>query len=146
MAILPNMDYTVHDVVNDFSAENWASWTDALVSTEEIKINFPKFEIGYNKTLNDVLKELGMGTAFADADFSNINGRKDLQIDEVVHQSFIKVDEVGTEAAAVTAILFEGLSAPTTPVLIFNRPFVFVIRDNASNSVLFVGKIMNPNE
>jgi len=81
------------------------------------------------------------------ADFSGMTGKRDLYITDVIHQAYINVDEKGTEAAAATVTLMGLGSAPQSPDLkIFNvdHPFVFLIKDNTTGSILFMGKIMNP--
>jgi serpin B len=76
------------------------------------------------------------------ADLSGISRRKDLHIAAVVHKAYVDVNELGTEAAAATGIGFGLTSLP--PRFIADRPFVFLIRDNRSGSVLFLGRLMNP--
>ena len=92
---------------------------------------------------------MGMPLAFSQegADFSGITGKRDLSISNVIHKAFISVDEKGTEAAAATAVTMCMMAAPdkVRPV-VFNadHPFVFLIRDNETGSILFMGKIMKP--
>jgi len=141
---LPKADQNINDVVAALSTENWAVWNKAYQTTE-VAFSMPKFELEYEKNLNQILIDLGMGVAFSGkADFSKINGKGGLKISEVRHKSFIKVDEQGTEAAAVTIIGIETTSVPSYPIMEVNRPFVFVIRDHQTNSALFVGKVVNP--
>jgi serpin B len=86
-----------------------------------------------------------METAFTlKANFKRMTGKSDLYIDDVIHQSFIEIDEKGTEAAAATAVVVREKSAPQVTYVNLNRPFVFVIKEKYKNSVLFVGKFMNP--
>jgi serpin B len=91
---------------------------------------------------------MGMPLAFSPiADFSGMTGKRDLCISEVIHQAFINVDEKGTEAAAATAVVMKmtAIRNPTEPK-IFNadHPFIFLIKDNTTGSILFMGKIMKP--
>ncbi|MEL6717900.1 MAG: serpin family protein [Bacteroidota bacterium] len=142
---LPKPTQDINAVVEALSTENWAAWNEAYQTTE-VAFSMPKFELKYEKKLNEVLMDLGMGIAFSGkADFSKINGKGGLKISEVRHKSFIRVDEQGTEAAAVTIIGIETTSVPSYPIMEVNRPFVFVIRDHQTNSALFIGKVMNPN-
>jgi len=106
---------------------------------------FPKFEFRVTASLSDALKNLGMPTAFgAGADFSGITGSAALSISEVLHEAFIAVDELGTEAAAATAVAFDE-SAPADPVhLTVDRPFIFFIRDVETNTILFLGRVLDP--
>jgi serpin B len=79
------------------------------------------------------------------ADFSGMTGGRDLYIDEVVHKAFVSVDEAGTEAAAATAVIMKLTAMPAEPVkFTVDRPFIFLIRDIETNSILFVGRVMNP--
>ena len=89
---------------------------------------------------------MGMVKAFTGkANFNKMNGRSDLMIDNVIHQSFIEVDEQGTEAAAATAVVVREKSGKPVTYMNINRPFVYVIKDNVKNSVLFIGKLVNPS-
>ena len=78
------------------------------------------------------------------ANFKKMNGKKNLMIDNVIHQTFIEVDEVGTEAAGATAVVVRQKSAPQAEYVNCNRPFVFVITEKEKGSILFVGKFNNP--
>ena len=114
-------------------------------SIDSIYIHLPKFKFSYEKKLNDVLTTMGMGIAFsATADFTKINKAGQLQISEVKHKSFVEVNEQGTEAAAVTLVAIIKLSMPQDPDFIANKPFLFVIKEKQTNSILFIGKVMNP--
>jgi serpin B len=89
-----------------------------------------------------------MPAAFGgDADFSGMNGKRDLFISAVVHKAFVDVNEEGTEAAASTAVVMSRSSARLEPVASFraDHPFVFLIRDRRTGSILFLGRVMNPN-
>lgn len=141
--ILPN-DKSTDEVVNGFSAE---SWKDLSGKFEEQKVimGLPKFGIEYSKKLNDVLISMGMPTAFSNAtDLSKISppaGK--IKVGFVKQDTFLAVDEVGTEAAAVTTIGIELTSLPSYPTVICNRPFLFTISERTSNTIMFVGKIVN---
>ncbi len=108
----------------------------------------PKFKLEYEITLNDVLKSMGMKIAFipGQADFTKMyTGPFDLFIDEVKHKTYVNVDEEGTEAAAVTSVSIGLTSAGGSGFAMrFYRPFVFVIRERNSGSILFIGKIVEP--
>jgi serpin B len=102
----------------------------------------PKFTMTFEDSLNAPLKRLGMGIAFSDqADFSNL-ARESVSISQVLHKTFVAVDESGTEAAAVTSVGADRTSAP--PAVAVNRPFVFAIRERYSGAVLFIGKVLDP--
>ena len=89
---------------------------------------------------------MGMPTAFSGAaDFSGMTGSPDLFIDEVIHKAFVSVDEAGTEAAAATAVIMKLTATPEEPVNVaIDHPFIFLIRDIETGTILFVGRIMNP--
>lgn len=143
--LVPKEGYSVNAVIAELSTQNWNTWVHQFEPTRII-VGVPKFKMAYEKTLNKVLADLGMGIAFTDgADFSGITPGGGLAISEVRHKSLIEVDEKGSEAAAVTIIGVVETSVPIIPTVIANKPFLFVIRENKTNSVLFVGKMMNPN-
>lgn len=140
---LPKAETDIDSLVHQLNDENWNFWISNL-SKREVTLYFPKFEIEYEKELNDVLSILGMEVAFTDsADFSRMNpDQDDLHIDEVKHKTYIKVDEEGTEAAAATSV---GIGVTSAGLIMkINRPFIFVIRENNSGTILFMGKIVEP--
>lgn len=134
--------------VNTLSArlteDNLESWLGSFTEVE-VLLYMPKFEVEYEIKLNDALKALGMEIAFTPglADFTNI-ANMELYISQVRHKTYIKVDEEGTEAAAVTIVEIFTTSLPEFPTMNINHPFLFLIREHNSNSILFMGKITNP--
>lgn len=112
-----------------------------------VRVKMPKFKIEGQFELGDTLSGLGMIDAFDPelADFSGMNGKRDLYIGSVIHKSFVNVDEQGTEAAAATAVIMETTSAPMEMIdLTIDRPFLFLIRDVTTNTTLFVGRVAAP--
>lgn len=116
----------------------------------EVKVYFPKFTLktAYNK-LATTLAAMGMPTAFSPlADFSGINGKQDLYISDVIHQAFIDANEEGTEAAAATAVIFGKGSVPESPVPVpvfrADHPFIFIIQDDETGAILFMGRVTDP--
>jgi serpin B len=113
-----------------------------------VNVAIPKFKFATSSTgLKDVLISLGMTDAFSGAaDFSGIDGTRYLYISDAIHKAFVAVDERGTEAAAATAVIMDVLTVEISPQTSFiaNRPFIFLIRDNVTGSVLFVGKLVSP--
>jgi len=87
-----------------------------------------------------------MPTAFSDlADFSGMTGNKDLFISDVFHKAYINVNEEGTEAAAATAVIMSLTSMPVNPVeLVIDRPFLFLIREQTTKTILFMGRVVSP--
>jgi serpin B len=117
--------------------------------SEEVRLSIPKFKTTNNINLSAILSQMGMPLAFSPgrADFSGMDGKRDLYISTVIHQAFINVDEKGTEAAAATAVVFKvGAARPSSDMKVFNadHPFIFCIKDNSTGSILFMGKIMKP--
>jgi serpin B len=117
---------------------------------QTLRLGLPKFTFDSQFSLSHALSELGMGTAFspATADFRGMTGHHDLVISDVLHKAFVEVDEAGTEAAAASAVVMRLSSAVADePVdLLIDHPFIFVIRDNDTGTILFVGRVTNPLE
>ena len=105
----------------------------------------PKFKFETGVGLNETLSALGMPEAFTDgADFSGIDGARDLAVQSVIHKAIIAVDEKGTTAAAATGISVGTTSAP--PTLVVDRPFLFFIRHNPTGAILFQGRVVDPSK
>lgn len=112
-------------------------------------IKIPRFEykIKYKEGLKRALKDLGMSSAFkpGEADFTGMSPLgEDLFIGKVVHKAYIKVNEKGTEAAAVTAVVGGIGITPSKPSFVADRPFMFLIKDEKTGSILFMGSVANP--
>ncbi|XP_051006864.1 kallistatin [Acomys russatus] len=112
----------------------------------KVKLQFPKFSISNSYALDEILPDLGFQDLFTPrADFSHINKEEKLQLSKVFHKATLDVNEVGMEAAASTVVLTTFFSAQRkTPVLTFNRPFLVVIYSSNTQSILFMGKVVNP--
>ncbi len=146
-AVLPPEGKDVREYVSGLSGADIVN----LIKSKQsgyVKLTLPKFEINYKNSLKDELTALGMGVAFTDsANFSRINakGVSELKINDVIHKTFCRVDEKGTEAAAVTSVEMGLTSMPVNEIPIrFDRPFVFGIIDNASGTPLFLGLLETP--
>jgi len=117
---------------------------------KRVALTMPRFTFDSSLMLANTLAGLGMRDAFSRgvADFSEMDGTREFFIGEVVHKAFVSVDEAGTEAAAATAVIMVG-AAPGTPVppieVTVDRPFVFLIRDIETDTILFVGRVVNPS-
>lgn len=140
--LLPQKEVNLTTIINKLNDEHWQEWRSQLIRKKGL-ISIPKFTLKYETKLNETLENLGMKTAFNNkADFSQLTEEK-VAVSEVKHKTFIKVDEKGTEAAAVTSI---GIRATSMPVdspfqMIVNRPFFYVIQDNETGLILFIGNI-----
>jgi serpin B len=127
-----------------------AARVDAILqdlTPTRVALTFPRFEFESSFSLKDTLAAMGMQTAFSPAaDFSRMTGTRELFIGEVVHKAFVSVDEAGTEAAAATAVIMPASAMPEDLVEVtVDRPFVFLIRDNQTRTVLFVGRVVDPS-
>lgn len=113
-----------------------------------VNVSLPKFTFRTHYDLGKTLEQLGMILAFSDvADFSGMDGKKDLAVSFVLHDTFVEVNEEGTEAAAVTTIGIVATSVgPPRDVVDFvaDHPFIFIIRDNTTGAFLFMGKVNDP--
>jgi serine protease inhibitor len=123
---------------------------DAIASMEptQVEVFFPKFTLETTYSLPDTLKSMGMPTAFGlDADFSGMDGTNMLFISAAIHKAFVDVNEEGTEAAAATAVVVSLKSAPMeepVPVFRADHPFVFLITDDETGELLFMGRVADP--
>ena len=124
------------------SAANLEKWLKQL-SHHAVQVALPRFKVTAEFQLNNVLKEMGMKRAFGDADFSGMTKGGGLFISAVVHKAFVDVNETGTEAAAATAVAM-ATSEPPPGTFTADHPFVFVIRDNRTGSILFMGRVSQP--
>ncbi len=114
----------------------------------EIKIPKFEFKTEYESEFKRALQDLGMNAAFVpgEANFSGMDGTKNLFISKTVHKAYVKVDEEGTEAAAVTAVAMKltGLPGPK-PTFVADHPFMFIIKDEKTGAILFIGSVSNPS-
>lgn len=129
-----------------------SEWNSVLngLKPEDVQITMPKFRIEYSTSLKDALTQMGMGTAFSpEADFTRISPAGGLSISDVLHKTYIDVNEKGTEAAAVTVVTFVSAveqGGHVGPYLVnVNRPFIFLIKENHSNTIMFMGVVVDPN-
>jgi len=140
--ILPGAETSIDALIQAFTPDNWAQWLTQFSETQ-ISLFLPRLKLEYKIKLNDALTALGMGIAFSgQADFSGINKNGGLYINKVYHKTFLELDEQGTEAAAVTVVEIWETSAG--PVMRADHPFIFVIREKYSDTILFMGKIIQP--
>ena len=145
---LPRDNVAVDELVNELSETTWKKWQESFTEREGT-IHLPKFRLEYEAVLNGPLQQLGIKEAFTDqADFTNmVPPEADVYLSEVKQKTFIEVDEEGTEAAAVTSAemrLTSTLEEDTTFHMHVNRPFIFAIYDEESETILFLGLIKAP--
>ena len=146
LALLPNEPDGLADLESWLTAESLDQSIDQLLS-KEVFVFLPKFEMTSKFGLAEVLASMGMPEAFnpGAADFSGMNGGRDLFISSVIHKAFVEVNEEGTEAAAATGVVV-GTTSVTPPPELFraDHPFLFLIRDNRTESILFLGRVTHP--
>lgn len=149
MLILLPKDDNLKGLENSLTVEQLSKWKKDL-EEKRVKVFIPKFKFETKSFMAKMLKEMGMAIAFSDsADFSGMTGKKDLRIDEVIHQAFVEVNEEGTEAAAATAVIMAPISAgpskePKIPIFRADHPFIFLIQQKDTGNILFLGKVVNP--
>ena len=141
--VLPKAGTDVESLAESFTAATWQSLTSRL-HDGDVDLSLPKLKLTYERTLNDDLKALGMVSAFrpSGADFTRMSpAGRDLYISFVKQKAFVDVHEEGTEAAAVTVVGVSVTSVPVPIVIRVDRPYLFVIRERLSGTVLFMAKI-----
>ena len=146
IVLLPKEKTGITDLEQKLNFENMTAWQSRLRKRKVI-VFFPKFKIESQFSLGQTLASMGMPDAFDPdrADFSAMVDKKELYISAVIHKAFLEVNEEGTEAAAATGVVVGVTSiAPSPPIFKADHPFVFFIRDNKSQSILFFGRVLNP--
>ncbi len=145
LVILPSSDLA--SIETTLTSEKLNEYKSQMQQTKLDSIALPKFEFDTKYFMKDTLSALGMPTAFTDnANFSGMTGTNDLMIGFVIHQAFIKVDEVGTEAAAATAVGMISTSMPQQTVFRADHPFIFIVQDRETGNILFLGKVVDPTK
>lgn len=146
--ILPRYEKDINDAIRHLST-HYKNCTDKM---EIYKVDFsvPKFKTEFSMNIRDILYGMGMQRAFSnEAQFGKISDNP-LYIDEVIHKTFISIDESGAEAAAVTAVSMRaGAFMPREEkraTMILDRPFIYAIKDRKTGSIFFVGTVCNPNK
>ncbi len=150
VVLLPKSADGLADLEKSLTAENLEKWLAGL-RRRNVVVALPRFKVTCGFALGKALKSMGMTDAFspAAADFSGMNGGKEpLWIGAVIHKAFVEVNEEGTEAAAATAVMMVGGMARPEPTPVFraDHPFLFLIRDTRTGSILFLGRVANPVE
>ena len=146
VVLLPDAADGLGDLEAQLTAAGLEGWL-AAATRREVLVYLPRFSVESRFGLAETLAAMGMPAAFsAQADFSGMNGRRDLSVSAVVHAARVEVDERGTEAAAATGVAV-GVSAARPqepPVFRADHPFVFAIRDRRTGAVLFLGRLLDP--
>jgi serpin B len=142
--VLPRQGTSVETLASSIQPAQWDAWMGQL-HAGEVDLYLPRFTFAWSRELNDDLKSLGMHDAFVKngADFTRMSpAGRTLYVDFVKQKAYVDVNEDGTEAAAVTAVGIGTTSAPQTFEMRVDRPFLFVIRERLSGTILFMGKIV----
>jgi serine protease inhibitor len=148
VVLLPKDVQGLHKLENALTQPALSNWL-AQAHDEKVKVFFPKFKMTAEFSLGKTLAAMGMRDAFStQADFSGIDGKRDLYISAVVHKAYVDVNEEGTEAAAATGVAIRSLAVlrPKNVVFRADHPFIFFIRDNRSGSILFLGRVNDPTK
>jgi len=148
LIILPKNN--LQDTEKKLSINKLNEWKSLMKDEKVEQIYLPKFKFDTKYSMVAALKNMGMKAAFSSqADFSGINGSKNLYISDVIHQAFVQVDEQGTEAAAATAIMVSlgsAMNVPKPKPIIFraDHPFIFLIQQKQTGNILFIGRVIDP--
>jgi serine protease inhibitor len=152
VVFLPRENSSLAHLRESLSADSWVSWTEKM-SLQGGQLDLPRFTMGYEVHCKNFLSDAGMKSAFeSQADFSRIvESGSPASLSDVVHKTFVKVDEEGTEAAAATASVERMLAmvvdkGPVPFKMIVNRPFLFAVVNWKTKAILFLGQCVNPNE
>jgi serpin B len=143
VVFLPREVDGLRDLERSLTATSLRTWL-GQIRTEGINVSLPRFKMTAGFQLDEILQAMGMTDAFNSslADFSGMTGNRRLFIDAVLHKATLDVNEEGSEAAAGTAVVMK--KGPMPPVFNADHPFLFIIRDTASGSILFIGRLVDP--
>jgi serpin B len=149
IVLLPKERSGLPGLEASMTASNMQQWLSRVAPVSKVIVTIPRFKSTQEFELSNALRALGMPQAFGGgADFSGMTGKRDFAISAVIHKAFVDVNEEGTEAAAATAVTMRALAmrapGPPSPVFRADHPFVFLIRDNGSRSILFMGRMTVP--
>jgi serpin B len=147
VVVLPAETNGLKWLENGLSADKLSGWL-ASARKQKVEVYLPKFTLTGQFMLGDTLRAMGMTDAFRpEADFSGMDGNRDLYISAVIHKAYVDVNEEGTEAAAATAVTMRALAIARPidiPVFRADHPFLFLIREVHSGSILFLGRLTRP--
>ena len=144
--ILPAEGTDINEFISDMTLENWEGIKKTVTDRDDIVFRIPRFKLEYGtKSLKESLISLGMEEAFSDdADFTGV--REYVTISDVMHKAIIEVNEEGSEAAAATVVEVKCESVAEPITFIADRPFVFIINDDVTDTILFMGKVVSIDE
>lgn len=143
--VLPLEGFSLKEMESSLSHDSLIQLIDNLEMEMKIDVSLPKFKIQYDSEMKTIFQNLGLNEAFQPgiADFSGMDGTKQIYLSEILHKACIEVNEEGTVAAAASASMMMMMCLP--PQFVVDKPFMFLIRDNDSKLILFMGHVINPN-
>jgi serine protease inhibitor len=143
LIFLPDENTGIDSIIEKLDPDEWKSLSSPL-PTYNVNVRLPRFTFEYELDFDDMLKRMGTLDAFGQANFCRMCCG--MFIGQVKHKTFVEVNEEGTEAAAVTAVIMERISNPGPEIINFhvNRPFFFAIREKYTNAIIFIGRVMEP--
>ena len=149
VVVLPNEGVEINDCIQDLTAEKWQNWM-GNTANKIVNVELPKFkgEFTYEENLKSALQSMGIKDLF-NADKCDLSGiANNLLVSMIKQNTFIEVNEEGTEAAAVTVeeMIYSSGKEPIVIDFIANRPFFYAIKESSTNAILFMGKVTNPKE
>ena len=139
--LLPDEDVALDDLLVDLDLDTWQAAVSQLAPSTTSQLGLPRFELEWDATLNDALQQLGIVAAFGGGDFTPMSPANPW-LDTVVQKTYLRVDEEGTEAAAVTGGAMATSAGP--PPLLVDRPFAFTVSDRQTGTILFLGTVHDP--
>jgi serpin B len=143
MLILLPKNNDIASIEDSLTLENINQWRNELTE-KPIDVSIPKFNFTAQYNLTAYLNQMGMSSAFSlDADFSGIDGARNLFIRDVIQKAFVGVNEKGTEATGATAVI---MTTGLNPVFRADHPFVFIIQERVTGTILFLGRVVNPTQ
>jgi serpin B len=144
LVVLPTARDGLPAIERRLTGELLARWV-GLVQRRNVLVSLPRFRVEQTFSAGEPLAKLGAGLAFSrDADFSGIDGRRDLRLSAVIHKAFVEVNEAGTEAAAATGVVMGTLAVRRDPVFRADHPFLYCIVEQKSGALLFLGRFAKP--
>ena len=144
VVLLPKGRAGIAGLEKKLTIDNWRKWNAGL-SKNEVNVYLPRFEVTSFAGLAETLRQMGMKTAFTpQADFSGM--APGVAISEAFHKAYVKVNEKGTEAAAATAVIMVKANGGKKYTFRADHPFIFVICDNGTGAILFIGRVEDPGK
>ena len=146
LVLLPDEGISISQIEKELTLDR-LNHHISIMTQSDVRVSLPKFKFDSEYELKPILADMGMPIPFSNkADFTRMSSKPDLKIDEVFHKAFVEVSEEGTEAAAATAVVIVRKSVSIPVDFVANRPFMFFIRHNESENILFMGRVTNPNK